>query len=669
MKKTLFILALMLSLTTVAQKIKFGKVSKEALEEKLNPKDSTASASYLYKKRRTYFKHEQGNGGFHVVTEYHERIKIYTKEGFKYANKKIYYYRPKVGKKEDISSIKAYTFIIENGKIVKHKLQRKDIFDEQINKYRSQKKITHPNVKEGAIIDLKYTIKSPYWEIRTLNFQYPIPVKKLDYKVEIPEYFVFNNSSKGYYGIIPQKSKKNQSIILNSKTRPETGSIKATFHSTKVPYLTKVDAFFKENIPALKTNEPFSGSLNNYRGAIQYELAGTRFPNSSYQNYSTTWKNVCKTIYKSSSFGKELEKSSYYKKDLTNLISSAKNDYEKIAIIFQYVKSKVNWNEFISKYTDIGVKKAYKEGVGNSAEINLMLTSMLRFAGLNANPVLVSTKSNGVPLFPTLDGFDYVITKVNFSNGKYALLDATEKYSYPNILPYRTLNWYGREIFNDGLSNQVNLVPSTPTKENNILYVKIDNTGSIEGMFRKSLTDHTAMFYRQKNNLKKDEDRITSLEEKYNIEIDEFKVLNKKALGKPISQSIKFTGDSHIEEINNKLYFSPFFFLATTENPFKSEERNFPVDYIMPWQDKFSISITIPEGYTVESYPQKLAIGLPNNLGVFKYNISVTENKIKLSSLLEIKKNIIAPQYYSSLKLFYKQLVEKQTEKIVLIKK
>ena len=285
------------------------------------------------------------------------------------------------------------------------------------------------------------------------------------------------------------------------------------------------------------------------------------------------------------------------------------------------------------------------------------------------NPVLVSTKSNGVPLFPTLDGFDYVITKVNFSNGKYALLDATEKYSYPNILPYRTLNWYGREIFNDGLSNQVNLVPSTPTKENNILYVKIDNTGSIEGMFRKSLTDHTAMFYRQKNNLKKDEDRITSLEEKYNIEIDEFKVLNKKALGKPISQSIKFTGDSHIEEINNKLYFSPFFFLATTENPFKSEERNFPVDYIMPWQDKFSISITIPEGYTVESYPQKLAIGLPNNLGVFKYNISVTENKIKLSSLLEIKKNIIAPQYYSSLKLFYKQLVEKQTEKIVLIKK
>lgn len=644
----------MLSLTTVAQKIKFGKVSKEELEEKFYPLDSTANASYLLKKRRTYFTYDQ-NKGFMVITEYHERIKIYNKEGFKYANKKISYYKPKSGEKEEVSSIKAYTFVIENGKTVKYKLQKKDIFDEKINKYTSQKKITLPNIKEGAIIDLKYTLISPRWIIKTLNFQYSIPVKELSCKIEIPEYFIFNKTSKGYYNIPLVKSSKRDKIDFG--------------YNNILDYTSEIYSFNKKNVPNIKSNEPFSGYINNYRGGVKFELSGTIFPRSKYKSYAITWNDVCKTIFKSSYFGGELEKSNYYKKDLEKILSNSKSELEKISTIYLHVKSKVNWNNFISKYTDLGVKEAYKEGVGNSAEINLMLTSMLRFAGINANPVLVSTKSNGIPLYPTLNGFDYVITKVNLSNGKYILLDATENYSYPNILPYRTLNWYGREIFKDGYSSQINLVPSTPTKENNILYVKIDDTGSIEGMFRKSLTGHAAMFYRQKNNLIKDEDRITSLEEKYNIEIDEFKVLNKKNLGKPISQSVKFTGDSHIEEINNKLYFTPLFFLAMTENPFKSEERNFPVDYGMPWLDNFTTSITIPEGYIVESFPKETAIGLPENLGVFKYKVVVLGNKIKLSSLLQINTNIIAPQHYSALRSFYKQLIEKQTEKIVLVKK
>ncbi|WGH74073.1 transglutaminase domain-containing protein [Tenacibaculum tangerinum] len=402
-----------------------------------------------------------------------------------------------------------------------------------------------------------------------------------------------------------------------------------------------------------------------------YELSGVDFLKigGDIKNYSSTWEGVCKTIYKSSSFGSELEKSNYYKNDLETILSSAKNDYEKTAFIFEFVKSKIKWNGFYSKYTDKGVKKAYKEGAGNAAEINLILTSMLRSAGINANPVLVSTKNNGIPLFPTLDGFNYVISKVDFSDGNYIILDATEKYATANILPYRTLNWYGREVFKNGDSKQVKLTPNSLTEDVNFLFVKIDEMGDVSGMFRKSLTDHNAMFYRQKNNVKKEEDVITSTEEKYGIEIENFKVLNAKNISKPIMQTVKFTGEDLIEEINGKLYFSPLLFLAKNENPFKSGERNFPVDFGMPWKDKYSASITIPDGYTVESYPEELAIGLPENMGVFQYKVVLKENKINLSSTTQINSSIIPPNYYSAIKEFYKQLVEKQTEKIILVKK
>jgi hypothetical protein len=46
----------------------------------------------------------------------------------------------------------------------------------------------------------------------------------------------------------------------------------------------------------------------------------------------------------------------------------------------------MNWNNQNGYYTDKGVIKAYIDRTGNVAEINFILTAMLKFAGINANP-------------------------------------------------------------------------------------------------------------------------------------------------------------------------------------------------------------------------------------------------------------------------------------------
>ena len=66
--------------TTVnSQDYKFGKVSKAEREEKYYPSDSSASAAYLYRKRRTYYDYSNVKG-FRIINQYHQRIKIYSKE-------------------------------------------------------------------------------------------------------------------------------------------------------------------------------------------------------------------------------------------------------------------------------------------------------------------------------------------------------------------------------------------------------------------------------------------------------------------------------------------------------------------------------------------------------------------------------------------------------------
>lgn len=677
MKKIILALTLMITIIGNSQEIKFGKVSKTALEEKFYPGDSTANAAYLFKERRTYYKFNK-NTGFQIINEFHHRIKIYNKEGFDEANFKIVYYKPESGDNEYIANLKGYTFNIDSdGKVSKVKLNSKNIFDEKLNKYRSVKKITMPNIKEGSVIDLVYKHVSPYERtIDDLKFQTYIPIKKLYTKIEIPEWFVFNKVNKGYYAISPKSHTKQGRISFTQRVRTDRraangfgGTMRSSeVYNNNIDLKYNVDEYIAENIPALDANEPFVSNIQNYFGGMKYEISATKFPNSRVKTYTNSWENVSKQIYRSPNFGSELEKTNYFKDDLNIILASAKGDVQKAVAIFEFVKSKVKWNNYYGKYADKGVKKAYKEGTGNVAEINLILTAMLREAGLGANPVLVSTRSHGVPLFPTLQGFNYVISFVEFTDGSTMLLDATEPYAIPNVLPVRALNWNGRKVTKVGYSTWINLNPTKHSSESNSLKVKIDEEGTVSGLLRTNEEMLNAMLGRIKYNHFSKEEVVSKLEETYNIEIDNFRISNKENSYKPYSRMIQFSSDDLVEGINGKLLINPLLFFTLKTNPFKSDKRTFPVDFASAWKESNNISIEIPQGYTPESIPEQLAIGLPDNLGFFKFKIVHNGQTINVSSVLQINTPILGSNYYSSLKEFYTQAVAKQMEKIVLVK-
>lgn len=651
MKQVLVIALLITCQFLSAQDYKFGKVSKAELEEEFYPLDSTADAAYLYKYRRSYFSYSQ-NVGFRLITEIHQRIKIYTSEGYEYANQMITYYNPERGDRESVSGIKGYTYNLVDGKIKKEKLSKSGIFKEKINIYNSRVKLTMPDLQEGSVIEIKYEITSPYaTSIADVEFQKGIPIKTLKSQLEFPEYYTFNKTSKGFYN-----------VPMRSTTKPGSiGNLRFTVHNF---------TFEDTNIPALRDDEAFVSNINNYRGGMKFELANTNFIKigGSFKNYSTTWESVSKNIYKSKSFGGELDKTSYYKDDLKLITEKAATSNEKLFAIFEFVKRKVKWNGIYGKYSDKGLRAAYKENEGNVADINLMLTSMLRSSGFNANPVLVSSRGNGIPLFPTSKGFDYVITMVSLPDNSYILLDATEPYSLPNVLPVRALNWNGRVVTKNGASSWVKLTSSVPAAEENMIMVKLTEDLELEGIARTIYKNLNAVNFRRNYNHIKDEKLVEKFEENNNVEVDNFKISNQNNIGKAIVRNVKFTSEDLVEQINDKIYIEPLLYLTKRQNPFKLEERKFPVDFATAWKDLERVTIELPEGFKVESLPESKAIALPDNIGVFKYQVQQLGNKIKTVSSLEFNKAMIPAQYYGFLKDFYSQLVKKETEKIVLTK-
>jgi hypothetical protein len=526
-----------------------------------------------------------------------------------------------------------------------------------------------PNIKEGSVVEYKYRMISPYiGNINEINFQYEVPVNQINVTFEAHEYFTYKKHYKGYFRITPKETSRSGKITITGKSRSGNSISRTSFSQDAIDFTFNITKFNLQNVPALK-DENFVSNIENYRSTVKFELAQTQMPNSIPKYFAKSWDDVEKTIYRSKNFGEQLTKTSYFKSDIENIIAGASTDMEKAAKIYTYVRDRIKWNGNYGKYAEVGVRKAYKDKTGNVADMNLTLIAMLRHAGINANPVILSTRSHGIRMFPSLEGFNYVIAAIEVED-TVILLDATNYYGEPNVLPLRALNWSGRLIRKDGSWSQISLMPKQKALHATMLNVTLDENGDLTGKQRTQFTSHNALSFRS-NYIEADEaDYLEKLENSIeDIEISEHKVTNLKKLGKPVLESYSFEKESQAEIIGDKMYFSPLFFLVTAENIFKAEERVYPIDYGYPWKRKIMMNIQLPEGYEVEALPEAAAIKMPDGLGAYSFNISKTPTGISVVMSKEINSSVITPDKYGALRAFYKMLVEKEKEKLVLKKK
>jgi len=643
-----------------AQEFKLGKVSIKELEEKTCPNDTTAPAAILFNKARTFFSYDATNG-FSINTENTFRIKIYKKDGLKWANYKKEYRLGYEKLHDDRLEFKdCVTYNLENGKIVKTKLNSEGSFKTSINKYWGEIAITMPNVKVGSVIEFQYVLKSEnIVEFPAFNFQQDIFVNYSEYTTQIPGFFTYKAIAKRSSELQFVSKVERGSLTFNSKVN--------TMSSEGVSFDQVKNTYSAYNIPALK-EEPFVDNIENYRLSIHHELEKEQFYQEPVKNYSMTWDGVAKTIYEDKDFGKELKEREYISQDVANIIKDVESPSEKLDIIFKFVQNKMNWNHKNGYYTDKGVKKAYIDGTGNVAEINFILLAMLNYAGISANPVLLSTIDNGIPKFPNRTIFNYVIAAAEI-DGKRILLDATNKYTTHNVLPLQTLNWTGRLLRENATSEEIQLEPKSPSKKVTNMIVTLDENGKLSGKYREFRTDYEAFTFREKYAGMNQSNYLEKLENDFpGIQISDYSIENSTVVSKPTNENFNFILDNHLESIGDKIYINPQLFLAETKNPFVQEEREFPIYFGYPTQEKFNVNIEIPKGYTVESVPKGVKLQTKENIVSFVFNAAISNNAIQIAMVKESNKQLVSSGYYADLKAFFQQMIDKQNEKIVLKK-
>ncbi|MUP44348.1 DUF3857 domain-containing protein [Gramella sp. BOM4] len=647
MNRPLLILLLALvSQVSFGQDFKFGKVSEEEVKEKEHPLDKEANAAVLYKFRRTYYDYHQ-HTGFQLITEVHERVKIYNKDGFDWATKEVKSYVGGGSDEEDVRSIKAFTYNLVDGKLVDEKLDKDDIIVEESSKFYKTTKFTMPAVKEGSVIEYRYELVSPFvTSIDDFKLQYSIPINKLEVKLSIPEYLVYRK----HYN-------------LRSPIRFDIVEDGSRFRRGDLDFQVNTYEINKDNIPAM-VEEPFVDHIQNYAAFIKWELQYTKFPQSTVENYSSDWEGVTKSIYNDIGLDKDINQTRYFQDDIDGLIGDISDPVQRAARIFNFVKQKMKWNEYVGFVPDKGPKKAYKEGIGSAADINLMLTAMLRYARLNASPVLISTPDNGVPLFPTRNGFNYVISSVETPDG-IILMDATDLTAAMGELPKRARNWQGRILRENGTSDWVPLYPQAHSSYTSRMNIKYED-GRLDGVFTKTLNGFHAKKYRNKYFDKSEEEFNEAVADRMgDIEVKEIEVRNLQDVGSDIGENYKFNTNYGIEEIGENLYLKPLLFETLKENPFKSKTRTYPVFFDFMSAEQKQVNIMVPEGFELVSLPESKTYQLPDNGATFRFTTMENGGFIRVESIVVWNKPVFTATEYENLKSFYDKIVEKQNETIV----
>lgn len=605
-----------INLAVYSQKapMKYGKINKADLEMKVYPLDTSAAAAILC--NYGYFDSNQ----FQFVWDI--RIKILKKEGTHWGDH--------VFPLSSRANIRGITFNLENGQIVESKLKSESIFKERVSNNFSRTRIAMPNVKEGSIIDIEIMFQGLPSEWR---FQEEIPVRWSELIIEPSPYLDF---SKNFSGFEPLAERSDMRWVA-------------------------------KDMPAFK-KEPYMNDMSNYITKYDIELRSFVVPNVINYYGTTSWDAVNKNLYDDEYFGGALTGAMYLNSVAKEIEKTYTDPLDKIKAAQAAVK-KVKWNEKKSLYSSVtSLSSSYNKKIGNATDINMILIQLLKKLDFEAYPLAISTRDNGLlPLVtPTMDKFNYVLAYTKIGDKPY-VLDATEEWMPAGLLPRRCMNFRGR-IIDDVKGQWVELKTDKKLKRVIQYDLKLEPDNQLAGKIKYARFDYAAFDFRksyEKFNSK--EEYIKDFENDHKgLSVINCDIKNLDSIYLPVMDEYDVKLKNVVSNAGNTLYLKPMLYQSMDENPFKSEERKYPVDFIYPSELTYICKVTLPEGYKVSDAPKPLIIRLPDNSASCVYQIASMGNTVQLTYKYLINKALYTEGEYADLRAFFTEVVKKHAEPIVI---
>jgi hypothetical protein len=614
----------------------FGEVSEELLKLTSLPEDPEEDAAVIFDKGTVKI-----NNNFDLEITRHTRIKVFTEEGKKQANIKIV-----IWKNDDISGIDAIA-ISPDGK--EFELDSDNIFEEEGIRTKTIS-FPVPGVEVGTVFDCRYKIYSEYISnLEPWSFQTDIYTKYSEVKVYLPSGFTYNKLSINldFYDL----QENYEAIPDREDTRKKIG----------------IFTWSCKNLPGIK-DEPYTDNIDDNFAQLYFILVGYK---DQYVNlkFSESWEAVSNDIFK---YYADLIESDDAEEVIKKIITPGLTDLNKAKIVYEFIRNEIKTTEHkVLIGEDFKTPdKVLSEKNGSTSEKSMLLINMLNLAGLNAQPVWVSTRSNGKIIRDFCDRtqFNRLVCLLQIGTQNYYLYPSSTSIEF-GTLPYQL------EV-GEGL-----LITEETGK---IISIK---SGSIKG----SITIQTQANIDSLKNLKATSQIVyngpSAVDERDGIQdkgaetyfkdyfkgkfadatIDTFYYTNIDSIYLPLIVNFSFTIPNYLEETEPLGYFKLPFISGVKDNPFTKQKRTNPIDFRYPELNSETIKVEFPDNYASSELPPKKK-RLITNAG-FNQVYNSENNFVECSRTLDLNSRKFLTRNYLDIKSMFDDVVSSANEQVVITKK
>jgi len=555
-----------------------------------------------------------------------------------------------------ITGVSAESFNLNGGKIEKTRLESDNILKDKIDNKLKVVKFNIPNVKKGSIIHYTYKLhKSSAVSVPEWPFQNLYPTLYSKYSVLLPSTFSYNHIL---------RSGKVFKVVTNEKALE---TCDACEFSEKYEATGAYMAWATKNVPAF-VPEPFSSGKDNFMERIKVMITSVYLRDGTKYKLFNNWTDFSKKfLYENQEYiGQVFNSNSFLDNTVNEITKTATSDLEKAKSIYHYVKSHFS----VADNDDDNIRSVFKNGKGDVFGINMLMTAMMKKAGLDCDPVVLSTKSNErlSSLYPSPYDLNYLVGY--FKDGaKTYLLDASTF-----NLPFGTLkpgcyNGYARIVNKTG--DAINLSPDDiKDKTTTVVNIRPNDDGttfSVRVDMKLGIFKSMDMRNDSKNDSTGAKNKLTqSLSESMiSVTPGTLSIKNFNNPDEPVT--VHYEGIIKLDTSISMFYISPYLSKFYSKNPFTAIERNLPVELDYNEDQTLIYNFQLPDNYSIDDYPKSYSIKFDDNMSFSNiYNYDEERRIFSMSSKFQTTTTMYPAGEYENIRTIFSKMVEEQNKKFVL---
>lgn len=647
MKKLILSLAFLITIaayfcpTASGQDIRFGKVSEEEVSMTSYEKDPQAEALYIYDKRELSYL-----ATFMYEYTVYVRIKVFSKNALDLANVQIPYYSAKSA--ESVTGLAANTYNIVDGKMVKTPMPKQNIFKEEVSEKFTIIKFSMPEVREGSVIEYKYTLRSGSLNgLSDFNVQRHNPVLHSIINVRLPEFIGFSVNTRGTFPLNLKRENDNSVFSLGN-----------------LRYNVQLVSCQNDDVPSLR-NEPMVWCLDDFLAGFDIEITSVVIPEAGiFENFAGSWESINETLRKSD-FGTAQRAKNPFGDEVKAIRAKDTTETAKMREVLKLVNSRIKFNNKLGLVPAMP-GSIVRKGAGDMADINNILSLALRDCGFKTDLILLTPRSEGrLPFFPTIQKIRTIVVRTFDSQGNAYYLDASDKDSDLNVLSPDLLVDKARVYETEGSGTWVNLSAPAKNTDQMTIYATLGEDGNVSGNINRILTNQKAYTLSKRHGkAKSEEELIEEMADELEVSIE-----SGSFSGIGTARAVEaFQFRKTPDKAGDFIYINPTLCPFITENPFNDQVRKLPVEFDSVDNSSVRFVLVIPDGYTIEEIPETCRYTGCGGDVVFSFIHKRMGNNLSVQMSLSINRVIFSVEEYSDLNQLFGKIAELCNSRIVIKK-